>query len=207
MYIPSAFNEDRLDAQHDLIRTYPLGLLISSGSDGLSATPLPFHLVSDSPAFGTLQGHFARANPHWKSLDGQEVLVVFQGTQGYVTPSWYPSKAEHGKVVPTWNYTMVQARGPVRVIDDKTWLKQLVTQLTDNQESSRSNPWHVRDAPADYIESQLHSIIGIEIQIRHIEGKWKVSQNRPAADQAGVAEGFSAEGQQLMSELVKQYHV
>jgi transcriptional regulator len=180
-------------------------LLISSGPDGLLATPLPFHLLSDSSKLGTLQGHFARANPHWKSLDGQDVLVVFQGTQTYVTPSWYPSKSEHGKVVPTWNYTMVQARGPLRVIDDRTWLKQLVTQLTGNQESQRAEPWHVSDAPADFIESQLHSIIGIEIPIRHIEGKWKVSQNRPAADQAGVAEGLSADGQRKMSELVKRY--
>ena len=205
MYNPPAFKEDDLNRQHELIRQHPLGLLISSGPDGLQASPLPFHLVSDGSSFGRLQGHLSRDNPHLKTLDGDDVLVVFQGSDAYVTPTWYRSKTEHGKVVPTWNYVMVQVQGTVRIIDDHEWLRSQVTRLTHDHESSRPEPWHVTDAPASYIDGQINGIVGLEIEIRRIEGKWKVSQNRPAADRCAVADGFRANGDAVMSNLVRDY--
>lgn len=205
MYIPSAFNEPRLEEQHALIRAYPLGLLITASPEGLLATPLPFHLVAEDGPFGKLQSHLARANPHWKSVDGLDALVVFQGSDAYITPSWYESKAEHGKVVPTWNYAMVQARGLARVVEDVVWLRSLVTRLTNEREAARPEPWHVTDAPEPFIEGQLKGIVGLEIEIRQIEGKWKVSQNRPPADRSRVAESLDAEGKHAMSELVRRY--
>ena len=204
MYNPPAFKEEDLGRQHQLIRAHPLGLLISSGPEGPQASPLPFCLNVDGSLFGRLQGHLARGNPHWNSLDGQDVLVVFQGVDGYVTPTWYPSKQEHGKVVPTWNYVMVQVRGRIRVIDDTEWIREQVTRLTHAHEGSRPEPWHVTDAPPSFIDAQLNGIVGMEIEIRQIEGKWKVSQNRSDADRRSVAEGFNASGDAVMSELVKR---
>jgi transcriptional regulator len=205
MYNPPAFKEDDLNRQHELIRHHPLGLLISAGEDGLQASPLPFHLVSDGSSFGRLQGHLSRANPHWKALDAHDVLVVFQGGDAYVTPAWYRSKLEHGKVVPTWNYVMVQVHGAVQVIDDHEWLRSQITRLTHDHEGPRPEPWHVTDAPASFIDAQINGIVGLEIEIRRIEGKWKVSQNRPEADRRGVAEGFDASGDQSMSSLVRSH--
>jgi transcriptional regulator len=204
MYNPPAFKEDDLTRQHQLIRDHPLGLLISSAPDGLRASPLPFHLVSDGSRLGRLQGHLSRGNPHWKLLDGHEVLVVFQGANAYVTPAWYRSKAEHGKVVPTWNYVMVQVHGAVRVIDDHEWLRSQITRLTNDHEGPRPEPWHVTDAPASYVDDQINGIVGLEIEIRRIEGKWKVSQNRPEADRRSVAERFEASGNVTMSDLVRK---
>jgi len=206
MYIPPAFNEDHLHTQHAFIRAHPLGLLVSVGPEGPLATALPLLLTTtgDAPQ-GMLSGHLSRANAQWQGIDGQDVLVVFQGVEAYITPSWYPSKVEHGKVVPTWNYTMVQARGALRLIEDRAWLKAHVTMLTRQQEGARAEPWDVHDAPEDYIESQLKGIVGIEVRIRQIEGKWKVSQNRPVPDRVGVSEGLTAEGQQTMGDLVKRY--
>ncbi len=203
MYIPPAFKEDDLNRQHELIRQHPLGLLISSSADGLQASPLPFHLVADGSSFGRLQGHLSRANPHLRTLDGGDVLIVFKGGDAYVTPTWYRSKTEHGKVVPTWNYVMVQVRGTVRVIDDHEWLRSQITRLTHDHESSRPEPWHVTDAPSSYIDGQINGIVGLEIEIRQIEGKWKVSQNRPEADRRGVADGFQSSGDAAMSSLVR----
>jgi transcriptional regulator len=206
MYIPPAFNEDRLEAQHAFIRAFPLGLLVSTGPAGLLATALPFLLTTtDDVPQGILTGHLSRGNAQWQGLEGQEILAVFQGVEAYITPSWYPSKTEHGKVVPTWNYTMVQARGVVRVIEDRTWLKAHVAMLTREHEGARARPWDVQDAPDDYIESQLKGIVGIEVRIRQIEGKMKVSQNRPATDRVGVSDGLTDEGQHAMSELVRRY--
>jgi transcriptional regulator len=202
MYNPPAFKEDDLNRQHQLIRNHPLGLLISSTPEGPQASPLPFHLVSEGSSLGRLQGHLSRGNPHWKMLDGHEVLVVFQGSDAYVTPAWYRSKSEHGQVVPTWNYVMVQVRGTVRVIDDHEWLRSQITRLTHDHEGPRSEPWHVTDAPASFIDAQINGIVGLEIEIRRIEGKWKVSQNRPEADRRGVAAGFEASGDASMARLV-----
>ena len=156
-----------------------------------------------------LRGHFARANPQWKLLaEAGRALVVFQGPYAYVTPSWYESKKEHGKVVPTWNYAMVQVRGRVRIHEDAEWLRAHVSELTDSHENGRAEPWAVSDAPASFIDSQLKGIVGLEVEITGIEGKWKVSQNRPVPDRIGVAEALSSagtDGNVEMAGLVREY--
>ena len=195
MYQPPLFREDRLDVQHALIRAHPLGLLVTDGPGGLVANPIPFLLDDGAGPFGTLRGHVARANPQWREHDpDKDALVVFQGVERYITPSWYATKRETGKVVPTWNYAIVQAHGRIRVVDDREWLARQVTALTATQEAGRDTPWAVSDAPEAFVAGQLKGIVGIEIEIAWIEGKWKVSQNRPAADRAGVVEGLTAEG-------------
>ena len=174
------------------------------GPEGLLANSLPFLLQRTSGPLGTLQAHVARGNGQWRDIDGQKVLTVFQGPQAYVSPSLYATKRETGKVVPTWNYAMVQARGVARLRSDATWLNAQIEALTSRHEESRTPSWAVSDAPRTYIESQLRGIVGIEIEIEAIEGKWKVSQNRPEADRRGVAEGL-AQDDPAMSELVKRY--
>lgn len=204
MYQPAHHREERLEIQHDLIEAHPFGLLISTGEDGLLANGLPFLLQRQEGAHGRLQAHIARANPQWKGLDGQDVLVVFQGAMTYISPAFYETKRETGKVVPTWNYAMVQARGIARVCDDQAWLDTQIAALTDRHEAPRDEPWEVSDAPRAYIEAQLRGIVGIEIDIRQIEGKWKVSQNRPEADRVGVAQGL-AEAHPDMADLVRRF--
>ncbi|ODP34106.1 FMN-binding negative transcriptional regulator [Pandoraea sp. ISTKB] len=195
MYQPAAFTEDRPEVLHDLIRQHPLGLLVSAGAQGLIADSIPFLMYAQEGEFGTLRGHLARANPHGAALrDVDECLVAFTGAQGYITPSWYAAKAEHGKVVPTWNYAAVHVWGTPRVIDDAAWLRRLVGDLTQSQEQGRPAPWAVEDAPADYVDSMLRAIVGVEIPIRRIEGKFKMSQNRPMPDRVGVVNGLRAEG-------------
>jgi transcriptional regulator len=202
MYQPPHHREDRLEVQHSLIENHPFGLLISMGSEGLLANSLPFLLQRTSGPLGTLQAHMARGNAQWREVDGQKVLAVFQGPQAYVSPSLYATKRETGKVVPTWNYAMVQARGAARLRPDPAWLHTQIEALTKRHEESRAPSWAVGDAPRTYIESQVRGIVGIEIEIEAIEGKWKVSQNRPEADRRGVAEGL-AQDNPAMSELVR----
>ena len=194
MYQPPHFQETRPDVLHALIRAHPLGLLISNGPDGPVANAIPFLLDppdpsrADFPPNGRLRAHLAKANPQWKLLadnPASPVLVVFQGADSYVTPSWYETKRETGKVVPTWNYATVQVRGIVRAIEDQDWLARQITDLTAFQEGRRDAPWAVTDAPAPFIQSQIKGIVGLEIDITAIHGKWKVSQNRPVADRAG----------------------
>jgi transcriptional regulator len=207
MYLPPHFREDRLEVQHQLIRSFPLGLLISAGPGGLLANPVPFVIVPEASERGTLRCHVSRANPQWRELTAlDECLVVFQGPQAYVTPSWYETKRETGKVVPTWNYAMVHAWGRPLVIEDEGWLRQQIEALTRSREASRAEPWHVSDAPADYVSGQIKGIIGIEIPIARIEGKWKMSQNRPDADRQGVIAGYRAEAAaaETMADLVEQ---
>lgn len=195
MYQPPLFREDRLEVQHDLIRAHPLGLLISAGPGGLLANPIPFLIDPHGGECGTLRCHMARANPHWRELEAvEECLVVFQGPQDYVTPSWYATKQETGKVVPTWNYATVHAWGRPQVIADAAWLRRQIGDLTLSREGKRAQPWAVGDAPDDFIAAQIKGIIGVEIPISRIEGKWKMSQNRPAADRAGVIAGFREQG-------------
>ena len=170
MYQPPLHREDRLEVQHALIETHPFGLLISTGPDGLLANGVPFILKREHGERGMLKAHIARANGQWQNLDGQQVLVVFQGPLSYVTPSFYETKKETGKVVPTWNYAMVQARGVASVHTDSAWLSAQINELTDHQEAGRAHPWAVNDAPEQYIQSQLRGIIGIEIPITAIEG-------------------------------------
>lgn len=204
MYQPPHHREDRLEVQHSLIESHPLGLLISYGPEGLLANSLPFLLQRKAGSLGTLQVHLARANVQWKHIDGQKVLVVFQGPQAYVSPTLYATKRETGKVVPTWNYAMVQARGIARLHTDPEWLQAQIEALTSRHEGNRAPSWAVSDAPRTFIESQLRGIVGCEIEIDAIEGKWKVSQNRPEADRRGVADGL-AHDNPPMAELVKRY--
>ena len=199
MYQPSAFREERLETLHALIRAHPLATLITAGSDGIIANFVPFILVDagavDTGHKGTLRAHIAKANDQVEALRaGSETLVVFHGPEAYITPSWYASKKEHGRVVPTWNYAVVQVRGTPRVIDDADWVRTQILALTSTQEGRRPEPWSVSDAPESFIDGQIKAIIGVEIPILTIEGKWKVSQNRSAADRQGVYEGLRTEG-------------
>jgi len=196
MYLPSHFDEQRTDVLHKLVHDHPLGLLITladtDAGAGLQANPVPFFLDAD-PAGGPgiLRAHVARANPVWRAARADvETLVVFQGAQAYISPSWYAAKAEHGKVVPTWNYVTVQARGTLRAVDDAQWLRAFVGRLTQHHEATQARPWAITDAPPEYIDSMLRAIVGIEIVLSSLVGKWKVSQNRPVADRTGVVRGL-----------------
>jgi len=207
MYQPPHFREDRLEIQHALIRAHPLGLLVTCGKTGLIANPIPFILDEAASPYGTLRAHLSRANPQWRDFDpGAEALVVFQGTETYITPSWYETKREHGKVVPTWNYAIVQAYGRMQVVEDPAWLLKQITAMTSAQEAARQEPWAVSDAPSDFLAAQMKGIVGVEIEITRIEGKWKVSQNRSEADRRGVAAGLrdlGAEDALHMADLVE----
>lgn len=204
MYLPEAFREDRAPVLRELIRAHPLGLLITHGAGGLSVSPVPFALHDDGGPFGTLRAHLARANPQWRDLDGEaEALVAFPGPQAYVTPSWYATKAETGRVVPTWNYVLVEARGPARAVEDAGWLRTQVEGLTAAREAGRPAPWAVADAPAPFVEAQLRGIVGVEIPLAALTGKWKASQNRSEADREGVAGGLAAEGEAALAGLVR----
>jgi transcriptional regulator len=195
MYDVPAFREDRIEVMHALIRAHPLATLVTLGAQGLEANHIPFLIDAAPTPWGTLRGHVARANPIWRTYNAEvDVLAVFQGPQGYITPSWYPSKAQHGKVVPTWNYAVVHAHGPLKIMDDAEWLRALVTRLTASQESPRDKPWQVTDAPADYIDTMLKAIVGIEIPVRRLQGKWKMSQNRLLQDRDGVIDALEAGG-------------
>jgi len=205
MYQPSAFREERLETLHELIRAHPLATLITAGPGGLIANFVPF-ILADMGDKGTLRAHIAKANDQVNALAvGAETLVVFHGPEAYITPSWYVSKKEHGRVVPTWNYAVVQVRGTPRVIDDPAWLRTQIGALTAAQESQRPEPWNVTDAPEPFIDGQMRAIIGVEIPILTIEGKWKVSQNRSAADRQGVYEGLKDEqGNVEMARMVAE---
>ena len=203
MYRPPAFREDRPEVLLALIESHRLGTLVTYGPEGLNANLVPFTLDRTRGQYGVLRAHLARANEQQAALaSGAEALVIFQGAESYITPSWYPSKAEHGKVVPTWNYVMVEARGVPQIIEDAAWLHAQISELTASQETRREHPWAVGDAPAAYIDSQLKGIFGVEIPIVRLEGKWKVSQNRPEGDRQGVAQGLAAEGGADMATLV-----
>jgi transcriptional regulator len=194
MYLPGHFEQKDADAMARLVAQHPLATLVWQSSEGLTAEHLPllFDRGDGDGENGTLRGHVARANPLWRAAAGAPVLAVFQGPQAYVTPSWYPSKAATAAVVPTWNYVVVHAHGVLRVIDDTAWLRTLVGRLTDVHEAPRAQRWHVHDAPDDYIDTMLGAIVGIEIPIARLQGKWKLSQNRSGADRAGVAAGMDA---------------
>jgi transcriptional regulator len=202
MYQPLPHRQEQLEAQHALIRSHPLGLLISHGAEGLQANSIPFLIDPGASKLGTLQANMARANGQWRALDAaNDVLVVFQGADHYITPGWYETKRETGKVVPTWNYVMVQARGRPRVIEDAAWLRAQIEALTKKNESARPAPWAVGDAPEAFIAMQIKAIVGVEIEITDIVGKWKASQNRPAADRIGVVAGLEALGDEASREM------
>jgi transcriptional regulator len=196
MYQPPSFREDRIEVQQELIRAYPLGLLITAGPGGLMANPVPFLLDAEGSSYGTLRAHVARANPQWQEFAAiEECLVVFQGPQEYITPAWYATKRETGKVVPTWNYATVHAWGRPRLVEDGAWLHRQLQDLTLQQECGRTAPWKVEDAPEEYVAALVKGIVGMEIPIDRMVGKWKVSQNRPEADRAGVVVGLREQGE------------
>lgn len=195
MYTPAHFNETRTELLHQLVREHPLGLLVTLGEQGLDANPVPFLLEVDASGQAVLRAHVARANPVWREARTDvDTLVVFQGPQAYISPNWYATKAENGKAVPTWNYITVQARGRLVVRDDSAWLRELVTRLTQRHEAAQPLPWAVSDAPPDYIDAMLRAIVGIEIPLASLQGKWKMSQNHPAINRDGVQQALRAQG-------------
>jgi transcriptional regulator len=209
MYTPKLHEEKRIDVLHQLIKDYPLGTLVVMGEGELVANAIPFYLDASRGEFGTLVAHISRANPLWQLPEADiSALVIFQGAQAYISPSWYPSKAEHGKAVPTWNYVMVQASGQPRFIQEREWLLAHVTELSNTHERERSEPWLVSDAPEDFIERLVKGIVGIEIPLEKIVGKWKVSKDRPEIDKEGIINGLAESGKleaAAMVELVKAH--
>lgn len=202
MFQPAIFQEDRLDVMHGLMRTHPFATLISSATGELTADHVPLVLHDDEGEFGVLRGHVAAGNPLFTKSEGAlNVLAVFQGPQAYITPSWYASKQEHGKVVPTWNYTVVHARGALTFIREENWLLRHLHDLTQQHEGHRPNPWAVSDAPEDFVKRQLRGLVGFEIQVTSIEGTWKVSQNKNEADIAGVTSGLLDENTTNTSDI------
>jgi transcriptional regulator len=205
MYLPAHFSEPRLDVLHEAIRASGLATLVTAGPGGLDASHLPFLLDPTPGPLGRLIGHLARANPQWQEPAGsQEALAIFLGPDAYVTPSWYVTKRETGKVVPTWNYLAIHAHGRLVFIHDQHRLLEIVTRLTDRHEATRPSPWRVSDAPTDYVETMLKGIVGIELTITRLEGKWKASQNRSEPDRDGVAEGLEREGMAGLASLVRR---
>jgi transcriptional regulator len=191
MYQPKHFEETRIEVMQALVASQPLSTLVTLSDEGLVADQIPMLLRPGEGPFGTLVGHVARANPLWRQTRlGTPVLAIFQGPQHYISPSWYPTKQEHGKVVPTWNYVVVQARGLLQIHDDPDWVRQQATQITNQQERTSAKPWAVDDAPRDYTDSMIKAVVGISIEVTLWSGKWKVSQNQPAVNRAGVVQSL-----------------
>ncbi len=204
MYLPSHFAEHRVEVLHEALRGAGLMTLFTAGPEGLDASHLPMLLEPGPGPLGRLIGHVARANPQWRSTPaGSAALAVVMGPDAYVTPSWYPSKQATGKVVPTWNYLAIHAHGEVRFFEEREPLLELVTRLTDRHEGARTAPWRVADAPPDYVDGLLKAIVGVELVITRLEGKWKASQNRDDPDRLGVAEGLRQKGDEVMARLVE----
>jgi negative transcriptional regulator len=207
MYLPSHFAQPDALALRALMRDHPLATFITHGAQGLDANPVPLLWLDDGSPHGLLRGHVARANPVWRDTSpGSEALAVFHGPDAYISPNGYATKRETGKVVPTWNYAVVHARGPLRIVEDAVWLRELVTALTRIHEATQPQPWAVTDAPADYIERMLGAIVGIELPLSSLQGKWKASQNQPAANREGVVAGLRQSGTaagQAMADVVE----
>ena len=195
MYLPKEFREERVPVLHEAIRQAALGTLVTLGADGLEASHVPMLLDPEAGPCGTLTGHIARANGQWQRANGNvTALAIFLGPEAYVSPGWYATKQKTGRVVPTWNYVAVHASGALRFFDDAEQLLTLVTRLTATHEARRPTPWAVTDAPPEFVRAQLKAIVGFELRIERLEGKWKLSQNRPAEDRAGVIDGLRREG-------------
>jgi transcriptional regulator len=208
MYTPDAFKETRTEVLHELVREFPLATLVMPNLGDVVINHLPMVLRPDAATNGTLVGHVPKTNAVWKLMNGEtRAAAIFQGANAYITPSWYPSKHEHGRAVPTWNYAVVHVRGTPRAIDDSRWVLTHLEELTNTLESSQALPWKVSDAPQDFTDRMVNQLVGIEMPIDAIEGKWKASQNRPHADQIGVVAGLKSrgDGESLaMAELVAQ---
>lgn len=191
MYIPKHFEQSDPQALQDLIRCAPLASLVTLGAQGLNANPIPLYFEANS-GLGLLQGHVARANSLWRDIDAKfEALAIFHGSNAYISPNWYPSKAEHHKEVPTWNYRVLNVYGHLRVQDDPIWLRGFLEKLTTQQEANFAQPWQVTDAPEDYLQKMLKAIVGIELEITRWEGKWKLSQNKASPEYQGVIDGLN----------------
>jgi transcriptional regulator len=201
VYVPPLFKQDRVEVLHDAIRHAGLATLVTLTADGLIASHVPMLLEPDPAPYGTLVGHLARPNPQARSAVG-EALAIFLGPDAYITPSWYATKRQNGKVVPTWNYVAIHAYGAVEFFDDPDRLREVVTRLTERHETLRAQPWAVTDAPPDFVEGMLRGIVGFSLPISRLEGKWKMSQNRPAEDRAGVADGLRAEQRPEVADLI-----
>ena len=187
LYLPAHFNEIRLDVIRALMRAHPLSTLVTQGDSGLIANHIPMQTLDEPAPLGCIRGHIARANPLWRDYrSGTDALAIFQGPHTYISPSFYPSKAKSGEVVPTWNYAVVHANGSLKFIEDVNWLREFVAGLTTTHEAPRALPWKIEDAPAPYIDKNLKQIIGFEFSITALQGKWKLSQNRSQADREGV---------------------
>lgn len=203
MYLPAHFREDRLEVLHRFIEQHGLATLVTLSAEGLTANHIPMVLDLAPAPLGTLRGHVSKANPLWRdSPPDVSALAIFQGPSAYITPSWYPSTRETGRMVPTYNYVVVHAHGPIRTFEDPALLEQHLRTLTDLHEAAFPAPWKIEDAPADFFQAMLKSIVGIEIPIARLEGKWKVSQNRLPADRAGAEAGLRASGCPAMADLV-----
>jgi transcriptional regulator len=203
VYIPPLFKEDRIDVLHAAILGSGLATLVTLTADGLIASHVPMLLDPEPTPYGTLLGHVARPNPQARgSVPGVQALAIFQGPDAYITPSWYATKRNNGKVVPTWNYVTIHAYGPVEFFNDTERLRAIVTRLTEREERARTEPWAVTDAPADFIDGMLKGIVGFALPIARLEGKWKMSQNRPAQDRAGVVAGLEADGVEDVAALI-----
>ncbi len=205
MYTPEIFREKDSDAITAMIRSCGLATLVTNTSQGLTATPMPMLFAEDEGEHGVLHGHIARVNPQWKESVADEALVIFQGPNAYITPAWYATKAETGKVVPTWNYVAVHAYGTVEFYHDSERLLEVVTRLTDLHEAGRPNKWSLNDAPTNYVEGQLRAIVGVRIPIRRIDAKKKLSQNQPDKNRAGVKVGLAEspfEGDRQIGEII-----
>lgn len=206
MYLPERFSESRPEELHRLIRENPLGMLVTNSLGALEANHLPFMLSAQGPC-GALFAHIARANPLWKEVsNGDRVLVIFRGAQGYVSPNWYPSKHETHRHVPTWNYEVVHAHGRIQFHDDPKFVRGLVARLTRKQEASEPHPWKMSDAPAEYLAEQLKEVIGIEIELTRLEGKRKLSQNRDARDFEGTVRSLEERGQSVLASAMKNVY-
>jgi transcriptional regulator len=191
MYIPQNFREERVPVLHHLIEQHSFSTLVTLNSSGLIASHIPMVLDREPAPFGMLRGHVSRANPQWSDISAHvQALAIFYGPHHYITPSWYSSKIETGRVVPTWNYVTVHAYGPLRIVEDSHWLHSHLASLTTAHEAQFSKPWNLQDAPAEYIEAMAKGIVGVELPIQRLEGKWKVSQNRSASDRDGVVHGL-----------------
>jgi transcriptional regulator len=203
MYVPQQFAEPRREVLVELIRNFPLATVVTLSTDGLTADHIPLYYRESSGEHGALWGHVARANPLCNNLLGSAALAIFQGPDAYISPSWYASKEETGRVVPTWNYAVVHAYGRLTLIEDRQWLREQVELLTDTQEKRIASSWKVADAPVDYIERMLGAIVGIELVVERLVGKWKVSQNQPPQNQAGVVRGLNATGKCVDAAVAK----
>ncbi|BEE07708.1 FMN-binding negative transcriptional regulator [Aeromonas dhakensis] len=203
MYLPPHFAVTDSETLHQLIRAYPLGALITHGEGGLDANHLPFELDAGEGDHGVLHAHVARNNPLWQEVkDGDEVLVIFKAADGYISPSWYPGKHEHHKLVPTWNYSVVHTHGRIQIRDDARFVRRLLANLTRHHEAGEPTPWKMADAPRDYLETMVQAVVGIEIEITGLVGKFKLGQNKEAADRLGAANTLQERGQTALAQAM-----